>query len=659
MLYSLDNTNFSEIIPTGANVSTYTVYYMVEETETTSLIKGSVQVTIKKGTPTIVPPEPKDLTYNFGTQRLIVPGSTDMGEMLYNIEYDGHTMNPDDFSDFIPWAEKVGTYTVYYKVAETENYNGVQGSVQVVIKKAMPTITPPQGKELAYTGQKQYLITTGQTNVSRMLYSLDGENFSGYLPSATEKGTYTIYYKVEESTNCFGVSGSVQAAIKMAPNVIAPVANTLNYNSKAQTLITAGSSDSEEMLYSLDNINFSKNIPSAVDAGTYKVYYKVESNETYIGVLDSILVVFEKAIQTISAPKPKKLTYNGKAQSAITAGSSSYGTMLYSLDGKNYSEDIPTVTNAGTYTVYYKVEETDNYDGTEGSVEATIPGTFTEEAHIAINEVDGKKYVSIDMDSDAEGEFKITEDFEAENVKFNRTFTPNAYSTIILPFTVNTAKLAGVDSILAFSGLTVDKDGKKAVGMDVVWTKNKAHKDLAANTPYMIKMLNGNLDISGAVMFKKTEEAVVEVDNEYGNWQFCGTTTYKKWEENDPEIGSAYGFAASDDEELGVNTGDFVKIAAGAWIRPMRAYLVKQPGAKKVRANGSYAVKQSDALPEKMSIVVIDHDDNGGIHTTTIGFINTRTGAIQMNRTYDLKGRSVNSAKRTAKGAYYKKAIKK
>ena len=406
--------------------------------------------------------------------------------------------------------------------------------------------------------------------------------------------------------------------------------------------------------------DFSISYSNNINAGKASVTITIDS-KIYPDYGGSITKYFniKKAKPTVTAPVANELTYNGKAQALITAGSANTGTMLYSLDGKNYSEDIPTVTNAGTYTVYYKVEETDNYDGTEGSVEATIPGTFTEEAHIAINEVDGKKYVSIDMDSDAEGEFKITEDFEAENVKFNRTFTPNAYSTIILPFTVNTAKLAGVDSILAFSGLTVDKDGKKAVGMDVVWTKNKAHKDLAANTPYMIKMLNGNLDISGAVMFKKTEEAVVEVDNEYGNWQFCGTTTYKKWEENDPEIGSAYGFAASDDEELGVNTGDFVKIAAGAWIRPMRAYLVKQPGAKKVRANGSYAVKQSDALPEKMSIVVIDHDDNGGIHTTTIGFINTRTGAIQMNRTYDLKGRSVNSAKRTAKGAYYKKAIKK
>ena len=403
-------------------------------------------------------------------------------------------------------------------------------------------------------------------------------------------------------------------------------------------------------------ISYSDNIN--VGEATVTITIDSKKHPDYDGSITKYFNI-KKATPTVTAPVANELTYNGKAQALITAGSANTGSMLYSLDGKNYSEDIPTVTNAGTYTVYYKVEETDNYDGTEGCVEATIPGTFTEEAHIAINEVDGKKYVSIDMDSDAEGEFKITEDFEAENVKFNRTFTPNAYSTIILPFTVNTAKLAGVDSILAFSGLTVDKDGKKAVGMDVVWTKNKAHKDLAANTPYMIKMLDGNLDISGSVMFKKTEEAVVEVDNEYGNWQFSGTTTYKKWEENDPEIGSAYGFAASDDEELGVNTGDFVKIAAGAWIRPMRAYLVKQPGAKKVRANGSYAVKQSDALPEKMSIVVIDHDDNGGIHTTTIGFINTRTGAIQMNRTYDLKGRSVNSAKRTAKGAYYKKAIKK
>ncbi len=63
-----------------------------------------------------------------------------------------------------------------------------------------------------------------------------------------------------------------------------------------------------------------------------------------------------KAKATIKThPTAKTLTYNGEPQELVTAGSSNYGTMQYILDGENYSTDIPTGTDAKTYTVYYRV----------------------------------------------------------------------------------------------------------------------------------------------------------------------------------------------------------------------------------------------------------------------------------------------------------------
>ena len=50
--------------------------------------------------------------------------------------------------------------------------------------------------------------------------------------------------------------------------------------------------------------------------------------------------------------------------------------MFYSLDGTNYSEDIPKATNADTYTVYYKVD-TDNYYYAPQTVEVTIAESYT------------------------------------------------------------------------------------------------------------------------------------------------------------------------------------------------------------------------------------------------------------------------------------------
>lgn len=67
------------------------------------------------------------------------------------------------------------------------------------------------------------------------------------------------------------------------------------------------------------------------------------------------------------------LIYNGAAMDLITAGSSTTGTVQYSLDGTNYSTTIPKGTNAKEYTVYYKVVGKDGFKGTDPeSLKVTI-----------------------------------------------------------------------------------------------------------------------------------------------------------------------------------------------------------------------------------------------------------------------------------------------
>ena len=62
----------------------------------------------------------------------------------------------------------------------------------------------------------------------------------------------------------------------------------------------------------------------------------------------------------------ENLTYTGQEQALITAGSvTDYGTMQYSLtENGTYSQDIPTGTDAGTYTVWYRVIGDANHNDT-------------------------------------------------------------------------------------------------------------------------------------------------------------------------------------------------------------------------------------------------------------------------------------------------------
>ena len=69
----------------------------------------------------------------------------------------------------------------------------------------------------------------------------------------------------------------------------------------------------------------------------------------------------------------------------VTAGKTNFGTLLYSLDGKMYSSEIPTATDAKTYTVYYKVEGSDNWNAFEArSVARRMPEVLTTRSNLAI-----------------------------------------------------------------------------------------------------------------------------------------------------------------------------------------------------------------------------------------------------------------------------------
>ena len=88
----------------------------------------------------------------------------------------------------------------------------------------------------------------------------------------------------------------------------------------------------------------------------------------YEKMSEDIAVTVQKAdIRSITPPTAQEnLTYTGQEQALITAGSvANYGTMKYSLtENGTYSPDIPTGTDAGTYTVWYRVIGDENHNDT-------------------------------------------------------------------------------------------------------------------------------------------------------------------------------------------------------------------------------------------------------------------------------------------------------
>lgn len=91
--------------------------------------------------------------------------------------------------------------------------------------------------------------------------------------------------------------------------------------------------------------------------------------EAYFSVVDN-----SKQDPTYTAPTANLgLTYNGREHILINAGHTEGGIMQYRLDGGTYSTTLPTATNAGDYTVYYKVVgDAAHNDTAEQSITVTI-----------------------------------------------------------------------------------------------------------------------------------------------------------------------------------------------------------------------------------------------------------------------------------------------
>ena len=84
------------------------------------------------------------------------------------------------------------------------------------------------------------------------------------------------------------------------------------------------------------------------------------------------LTVTNVKAKVTAAPQANTLTYTGAEQELVTAGTANT-SMEYSLDGTNYSDDIPKGKKATSYTVYYRAKADNNHEaGDAGTASVTI-----------------------------------------------------------------------------------------------------------------------------------------------------------------------------------------------------------------------------------------------------------------------------------------------
>ena len=263
-----------------------------------------------------------------------------------------------------------GSLTGYFRKVKLSDKEGT-GKTYEEMSFPITVLEPSTVKAKSYTRTYgddnpvfEYTVTGG---------ALDGTpEITCEATKESSVGTYDIIVKRGTETNCnvTYVKGTLTIAPKTMSNptiTLSPASYIFDGSEKKPTVTVADGGTiipSEEYAVSYSN---------NTNVGTATVTITDKAGGNYI-VSGSATFAITAADGSLTPPTGKTgLTYTGAAQDLITAGSSTTGTLQYSLDGTIYGTTIPKGTDAKEYTIYYKVVASAGYkDVAPASFKVTI-----------------------------------------------------------------------------------------------------------------------------------------------------------------------------------------------------------------------------------------------------------------------------------------------
>ena len=362
-------------------------------------------------------------------------------------------------------ATDTGSKTIVFTPADLVNYHPVEGEVYVIISRVAPGYTAPAAIDgLTYSGSAQALVRAGSTAHGKLLYSLSKDGtYSETIPTGTDAGEYTVWYKVEgDSNHKDSQPGSVTATIapKTVTATVTVGGGSLTYTGdplKPDVIVKDGDTVISPEEYDVsyrDNVN----------AGTATVTVRNKAGGNYTVSGSATFEIGKAASEVRTAPGANAgLVYNGGEQTLITAGTALGGKLKYRLgETGEFTEALPKATDAGTYTVYCMVEGDGNHRDSEvQSLTVTI-----DKAKVTVKALDKRIYTDdkapdlskpvLDKDytvSAMSGEDALTGDIKLACVDAN--------GTEITPDTTKVGKV-----IIRASGLTAPNGNYTVVFVD-------------------------------------------------------------------------------------------------------------------------------------------------------------------------------------------------
>ena len=283
----------------------------------------------------------------------------------FTVTHGNTTLTADDYDVTVTAQTNARSYTA--TITGKGNYSGTIADVAWEILPANIDDTSMTYAPLTYNGAEQTPVFTIKLGNA----TLTADDYDVTVTAQTNAGSYTA--TITGKGNYSGTIADV--AWEILPANIDDTSMTyapLTYNGAEQTpvfTIKLGNA-------TLTADDYDVTVTAQTNAGSYTATITGKGN--YRGTISNVTWSIGKATPSVTAPTANTgLVYKGTAQELISAGSTDFGTLLYSLDGTNYSEDIPTATKADSYTVYYKVQGNDNVSDVDAKTVSASIGKAT------------------------------------------------------------------------------------------------------------------------------------------------------------------------------------------------------------------------------------------------------------------------------------------
>ena len=301
------------------------------------------EITIKDGSKVLAEGTDYDVTYSNNTN-----AGTANADITFKGNYSGNIKKTFEI------ARKPITADIEF--TKTFTYTGSEIKPTVVLKDGNTTI-PESEYNVSYESNTN--AGTGKIIVTNK----DGGN---YAVNRIEE-TFTIEKAEGEAT---------------APTAI----ENIVYTSREQVLVNAGLSSTGEMQYKIgENGTYTAELPKAVNAGEYTVFYKSvgdnNHNDTEEGSITVSIARKDIADATVTLENDSRLVYNGEEQLPVVTSVVVDSVTLTA--GTDYSSECEQKINVGTYTLTVSAKG-NNYTGS-----VTVPWSITPKPVTATLEVTG------------------------------------------------------------------------------------------------------------------------------------------------------------------------------------------------------------------------------------------------------------------------------